>query len=63
MMIVQHITVRVWDKPYVVEVHQRSKSVWIARGEYMGESHETKDSSARSAAARWREWATYKGNG
>jgi hypothetical protein len=62
-MIVQEITVRVWGKPHVVTVHQKSKSVWIARGEYMGESHETKDTSPRSAAARWREWAEYKGNG
>jgi hypothetical protein len=55
------VTVVVWDKEYNVECYQRSKSVWVASGEYMGEHHSTTDRSARSAAARWREWAHYKG--
>jgi hypothetical protein len=62
-IIVQTIQVIVWGKPYDVEVHKKSKSVWVAHGEYMGEHHSTQDRSAATAAARWREWAQYKGNG
>lgn len=55
-------TVFVWDKPYEITVHQKSKTVWIARGQYMVESLESKGSSQSSAAAHWREQARYKGN-
>ena len=55
-------TVMVWDKPYEITVYRKSKTVWIAVGEYMGERIETKASSQRSAAAHWREAARYKGN-
>jgi len=53
--------VNVWGKQIELEVSQRSKTVWIAGGEYMGEYHSTKDRSPASAAARWREWATTRG--
>jgi hypothetical protein len=59
----QRIRVIVWDKPYDLDVYKKSSSVWIGHGEYMGESHSTQDRSANTAAARWREWAQYKGNG
>jgi hypothetical protein len=39
----------VWDKPYEISVYQKSKSVWIAVGEYMGERLETKGSSKSAA--------------
>ena len=58
----QH-TVTVWGKPEVVTAYQKSKSVWIAVGDYMGERLEAKGSSASSAAKHWREAAQYKGNG
>ena len=54
--------VMVWGKPIEVSVHQKSKSVWVASGSYMGEYKQTTDRSANTAAARWREWAQYKGN-
>jgi hypothetical protein len=54
--------VKVWEKNYDVTVHQRSKSVWIAVGDYMGERLETKDSSASTALKRWQEAARYRGN-
>lgn len=54
--------VEVWGKKYEITVHQKSKSVWIARGEYMGEQIETKDSSESTAIKRWKEAATYRGN-
>jgi hypothetical protein len=53
---------QVWEKNYDVTVHQRSKSVWIAVGDYMGERLETKDSSASTALKRWQEAARYRGN-
>ena len=56
-------TVLVWDKPQEVTVYQKSKSVWIAVGEYMGKRIETKDSSEGAAVKRWREAAQYRGNG
>ena len=56
-------TVLVWDKPHEISVDQKSKSVWIAVGEYMGERLETKGSSESSALKHWREAATYKENG
>lgn len=54
-------TVLVWDKPQKVTVYQKSKSVWIAVGEYMGQRVETKDSSEGSALKRWAEAAKYRG--
>jgi len=49
----REITVKVWGKFYTVEVYQKSKSVWIASGEYMEEHHSTQGRSASSAAAAW----------
>jgi hypothetical protein len=57
----QH-TVYVWEKPQVISVYQKSKTVWIASGKYMGELKQVKDRSESSAIKRWREWARYKGN-
>jgi hypothetical protein len=56
------MTVTVWDKPYEITVYQKSKSVWIAVGNYMDKRVETKGSSASSAAAHWSEAARYRGN-
>ena len=55
-------TVTVWGKPVQISIHQKSKTVWIAIGFYMGERIETKGRSANSAMALWRDAATYKGN-
>jgi hypothetical protein len=57
----QHI-VKVWDKPHTVAVDQKSKSVWIAVGDYMGEQITVQDRSESTALKRWREAARYKGN-
>lgn len=54
-------TVLVWGKPHVIHVYQKSKSVWIAVGEYMGERIEVKSSSPTSAASHWAAAAKYKG--
>jgi hypothetical protein len=54
-------TVRVLGKRYIVSVHQESKSVWVAMGDYMGEPVECRASCKRSALASWQEIARYKG--
>jgi hypothetical protein len=56
------IVVRVWDKPCEITVYQKSKTVWIAVGEYMGKTIETEGSSQRAAAMHWKEAARYAGN-
>ena len=55
-------TVRVWDKPYTVTTYQKTKSVWIAVGEYMGETIQTKGRTKGAAVKRWKERAHFKGN-
>jgi hypothetical protein len=55
-------TVMVWGHPQKITVHQRSKSVWVAVGEYMGHHIETKGRSAGSAVGFWADAAKYKGN-
>lgn len=55
-------TVNVWDKPHEITVYQKSKSVWIAVGEYMGERLEVKGRTLSQAANDWREAARYRGN-
>ena len=57
-----HHTVEVWGKPYTVNTRQKSKSVWIATGYYLGETITVQDRSKTTAIKRWREAARYKGN-
>jgi hypothetical protein len=56
------VVVTVWNKSYEITVYRKSETVWIAVGEYGGERIETRGPSERTAAARWREAARYKGN-
>jgi hypothetical protein len=51
----------VWGKPQMVEVYQKSKSVWIATGHYMGEHIKVKGRSETQAIGSWRETARYRG--
>lgn len=53
--------ITVWNESCSVTVYQKSKSVWIAVGDYMGERIETKGSSAGSALTAWKNAATYRG--
>lgn len=55
------VTVKVWDRDTQMSVHQRSKSVWVASGEYMGHRIEVTGRSRTQAIALWREAARYKG--
>jgi hypothetical protein len=56
-------TVQVWDHPHVISVYQKSKSVWIALGDYMGQRVEVKGSSLTSATKHWADAARYRGSG
>lgn len=53
--------VLVWNTQCTVSVEQMSKSVWVAVGDYMGETIRTQDRSEATALKRWREAAQYKG--
>ncbi len=56
------VMVFVFGEPHPVTVEQKSKSVWVAVGEYKGESIQAQDQSEGSALAGWREAAEYKTN-
>jgi hypothetical protein len=53
--------VTVQGTPCTVTVYQRSKSVWIAVGYYLGERVETKHSREWTALRLWIEAADFKG--
>jgi hypothetical protein len=55
-------TVQVSNRSYEVSVYQKSKTVWIAVGDYEGERIEVKGRSEAQALGNWRDSATYKGN-
>lgn len=50
------------DEPCEVTIVQKSKSVWIAVGQYMGKEVRVQGRTANNAAALWRDAAHYKGN-
>jgi len=54
-------TVYVWAIPHVVTVYQKSKTVWAAVGDYMGERIEVEGSSA-NVTAKWVEAARLRDN-
>lgn len=56
------ITVEVWGERVEITVYQKSKTVWIATGTYLGKHHEAKSSSAGSAAKLWADAARYHSN-
>jgi hypothetical protein len=54
--------VLVRGKSHDVSVYQKSKSVWIAVGDYMGARITVQDRSEGAALKRWQETAHYMGN-
>ncbi len=56
------VRVDVWGKSYDITVYQKSKSVWIATGDYMGRLIVVQDRTVSTAIKRWREAANYQGN-
>ncbi len=55
--------VAVWGRLQKISVYQKSKTVWVAAGKYMGEDHQSEGPTANTAAKRWQQWATYKAKG
>jgi hypothetical protein len=55
-------TVRVWHRECTISVHRTSKTVWVAKGEYMGRNIEVKGRSAYAAEKSWIEAARYRGS-
>jgi hypothetical protein len=56
--------VKVWDgeDPCEITVVQKSKSVWIAVGTYMGKEVRVEGRTANNASALWRDTAHYRSN-
>lgn len=54
--------VKVWDRDVKISVHQKSKTVWVAVGTYLGHRIESTGRSANSAVVLWVNAARYKGN-
>lgn len=57
----KHI-VTVWDEKIEITIVQKSKSVWIAVGQYLGKEVRVQGRSANSAARLWIDAARYRGN-
>jgi len=55
-------TVRVHEELLKIIVYQKSPTVWIAVGDYMGERIEVKGSSVTTAEKWWADAARVKGN-
>jgi hypothetical protein len=56
--------VEVWSTKVEISVYQKSgsKSVWIAVGEYLGKTYESKGRTESAAAKAWAEQARYHTN-
>lgn len=56
--------VKAWenDEPCEITVVQKSKSVWIAVGQYMGKEVRAQGRSESNAVAKWRDAAHYRSN-
>jgi hypothetical protein len=55
-------TVMVWGHRQTVRVSKKSKTVWVAVGDYHGETIRVEDRSEKSALGLWRKTAEYRGN-
>jgi hypothetical protein len=49
--------VKVWGTTQEIDVYQKSKTVWIAAGEYMGQRIEAKGRTESRALTSWQEAA------
>jgi hypothetical protein len=54
--------VYVRDEPVDIDVYQKSKTVWIAVGEYRGKRVEVKRSTRMAVARAWASAAAYHSN-
>ena len=55
-------SVYVAGERYVILIHQRSKTVWVARGEYHGRPIEGTGPTPKAAADAWADAARFSGN-
>ena len=55
-------TVTVWSQPLKVTVYRKTKTVWIAVGDYMGKTIEVKRGTQRAAVKGWADAARDRGN-
>ncbi len=55
-------TAYVWEKPYTITIYQKTKSVWIVVGDYMGKPIQVKGGSEAAAKKLWEDAAKFKGN-
>jgi hypothetical protein len=62
MEIIRKMRVKVWSDTVEIEVYKKSKTVWIATGEYLGKRHEVKRSTSGAAAKGWADAAKYHSN-
>ena len=49
----QAVIVKVWDRPHIITVYQKSKAAWEAAGDYRGKSIRVKGRSDSIAIKRW----------
>lgn len=57
--------VRVWEgdaEPTEITLVKKSKTVWVAVGEYMGKRIDVQGRTANNAASLWRDAAHYRSN-
>ena len=55
-------TVKVHSDTVEISVYQKSKSVWIATGTYLGQHYQVTGRSEVQAASAWAEAARYHNN-
>jgi hypothetical protein len=52
--------VQVLGKSYIVAIRRKSKTVWIATGQYMGQAIEARGRNEDLAASAWRSASSYR---
>ena len=57
---VTELTVKVWDEPHLIRVYRKTKSFWMAVGDYRSKRIEITARSAASAAEHWSRAACYE---
>jgi hypothetical protein len=56
-------TVTVRGKPYDLSTRQKSKSLWVATGDFDGFRHSAESRTEGAAVEQWQKWAEYRGRG
>jgi hypothetical protein len=56
-------TVTVWSQPLKVTVYRKTRTAWIAVGDYLGKTISVKRGTQRAAVKGWADAARDRGNG